>query len=104
MLKDIILFLPRILNDLINTLKLNDKGFSLKKLIAIVGLYCAVLVTIKHTAADNLIWVLDIWLLFVGLMAGLYSIGNIADAIATAKGEKSKSPDSNSTEEETPII
>ncbi len=91
------------LNDLINTLKLNDKGFSLKKLIAIVGLYCAVVVTIKHTAAENLIWVVSIWLLFVGLMAGLYSIGNIADAIATAKGEKSKSEDTN-IEEETPVI
>jgi len=64
---------------LFNSLKINDKGFSLRKLLAVIAVIFAGFTTVRHSDPDNLFLILSAWLLFSLLCLGLITAAQLAE-------------------------
>lgn len=81
------LFYPfRLIASIMSALSMDDKGLSLKKILALWGTWIAVEVTEKHACKENAIAFVIVWLVWVGILVGIYSIKDITDAIGKYKG------------------
>ena len=80
------LFFPRIIANIFNALTMDDKGYSLKKILACFGSFVGRELTIKFACAENALSFLYAWLVWIGILIGIYSIGDIASAIKVFKG------------------
>lgn len=87
-IKQAILFISRQLANLLSALSMDDKGWSLKKILAVYGTYIAAKVTINHACKENAIAFVIIWLAWVGILVGIYSVKDISEAIGRVKGDK----------------
>lgn len=82
-----LLFFPfRIIGHLLSALAMDDKGFSLKKCLAVIGTIEAVRVTENNACKENAIAFLIVWLIWVGILVGIYSLGDISSAFSKIKG------------------
>lgn len=92
MIKQAFLFLPRQLANLLSALSMDDKGWSLKKILACYGTYIAAKVTLKHSCEQNSIAFVIIWLAWVGILVGIYSVKDISEAVGRIKNPEDKPP------------
>jgi len=88
------MFYPfRLIADVMSALAMDDKGLSLKKCLATYGTYVAAKVTFEHACKENAMGFVIIWLLWVGVLVGIYSIGDISNAVSKLKNNE-KAPNS----------
>lgn len=80
-----LLFIPGIIANIFNALTMDDKGYSLKKILAVYGTYIAGEVTKRYACKENAIAFVIIWLIWVGILVGIYSISDISTAISKVK-------------------
>lgn len=81
----------RMIASLLSALSMDDKGLSLKKILAVIGTIEGVRVTETHACKENAIAFLIIWLAWVGILVGIYSISDISKAISSYKGNQNDS-------------
>lgn len=86
----VIMFVPNIIGNLFHALTMDEKGYSLRKILACVAVGAGCYVTKTQGSAQNAILMLLIWLIFAGILVGIYSIGDIAGAIKTAKSSSNE--------------
>lgn len=88
------LFYPfRLIADFMSALAMDDKGLSLKKILATYGTYVAANITFDHACKENAIGFVLIWLCWVGILVGIYSIADISNAINSYKTSNDKKTD-----------
>lgn len=97
MFKSLILFIPRIIANIFNALTMDDKGYSLKKILAVYGTVIAGKITLTHACKENAIAFVIIWLAWVGILVGIYSISDISSALSKVKGTVSDDPKKDET-------
>ena len=84
-----LLFFPfRVIGHILSALAMDDKGFSLKKCLAVIGTIEGVRDTEAHACKENGIAYLIVWLIWVGILVGIYSFTDIASGFKTMKGDK----------------
>lgn len=79
----------RLISSLFSALSMDDKGFSLKKILAVIGTIESVNLTEKWACKENAIAFLLIWLIWVGILIGIYSLKDISSAFTLYKTGKS---------------
>ena len=82
------LFFPQIIANIFNALTMDEKGYSLKKILAVHGSAVAGTITIQNINATNYLLTLLIWLVWSGILVGIYSLSDITGAISKIKGDK----------------
>jgi len=86
------LFYPfRLIGDIMSALAMDDKGLSLKKCLATYGTYVAAKVTFEHACKENAMGFVLIWLCWVGILVGIYSISDISNAVSKIKNNEKDS-------------
>ena len=80
------LFVPKIISNLFNALTMDEKGYSLKKILAVYGTVIAGKITIDHANLQNCITFVLIWLAWSGILVGIYSLGDITGSFNKIKG------------------
>lgn len=94
-----VLFYPfRLVADVMSALAMDDKGLSLKKILAVAGTTEAIRVTEMHACKENSIGFVLIWLGWVGILVGIYSIADISNAITNYKTNKDEKTNSTTTD------
>lgn len=88
------LVIPTIVANLIKSLTMDEGGFSLKKIMAVYGLWKAAKYSDEIIASPNFtmqagLILVGIWIVFIGICVGLYSWGDIAGGLAKVKGTAS---------------
>lgn len=89
-----VLFVPRIISNLFHALTMDEKGYSLKKILAVFGTGIAGKVTIDHANLQNCITFVLIWLAWAGILVGIYSFGDLAGAFSKIKGNEKSTTNS----------
>lgn len=80
------LFFPfRIIASLLSALSMDDKGWSLKKILAAYSTYLAGEFTKEHLTKENTIILVIVWLAYAGILVGIYSLGDISSAVSKIK-------------------
>ncbi len=82
------LFFPQIIANIFNALTMDDKGYSLKKILACYGTYIAGELTKKWAVEANAIAFAILWLVWAGILIGIYSLKDITDAFGKIRGIK----------------
>lgn len=83
------IFYPfRLIAAFMSALSMDDKGLSLKKILACWGTWYAGDVTRRFACKENAIAFVIVWLVWVGILVGIYSIKDITDAIGRYKGNE----------------
>lgn len=91
-----VLFYPfRLIADVMSALAMDDKGLSLKKILATYGTYVAANITFIHACKENAIGFVLIWLCWVGILVGIYSISDISNAISSYKNKPDEKSNNN---------
>ena len=80
----------RLIASVLSALSMDDKGLSLKKILATYGTYKAGQFTESHLAENNIIILVLMWLAYAGILVGIYSISDISSAVSKIKGIKSE--------------
>ena len=75
----------RVIGMLISSLAMDDKGLSLKKILAAYATWEAAKITNIEIAPNNVIILVFIWLVYAGILVGIYSLGDISNAIGKYK-------------------
>lgn len=88
----VVLFVPRIITNLFHALTMDEKGYSLKKILAVVSTEAARELSMKFVSAQNVILLVIIWLVYAGILVGIYSIGDISNAVKNAKNGNNPTP------------
>ena len=70
-----------------SALAMDDKGLSLKKILAAFSTWVAADITEKMLAPNNVLILVLIWLVFAGILVGIYSISDISKAVNSYKGK-----------------
>ena len=76
----------RLIAEILSALSMDDKGWSLKKILSTFSTYKAAQFTEAHLTKENTIILVVIWIAYAGILVGIYSIGDITDAISKVKG------------------
>ena len=85
------LFFPfRMVKQIVSALAMSDEGLSLKKILATIATFEAVHITNKEIAPNNIIILVLIWLVYAGILVGIYSISDISNAVSKYKGNDTK--------------
>jgi len=83
-----VMFYPfRLIADVMSALAMDDKGLSLKKILAAYATYKAARFTEQWLAENNVIVLVLMWLIYAGILVGIYSIGDISNAINSYKNK-----------------
>lgn len=101
-LKTFMFFPFRIIASFLSALSMDEKGFSLKKILACFGTVVAAKVTLEHACKENAIAFTIVWLLWVLVVIGIYSAKDVKDLVGLAKGnkiEETKTVEQTKTEE-----
>jgi predicted membrane protein len=69
-----------------SALSMDDKGLSLKKILAAFSTFEAARFTDAWLAPNNVIILVLMWLIYAGILVGVYSINDISNAINKYKG------------------
>ena len=85
----------RAVASLFSALSMDDKGFSLKKILATYSTYLAGHFTELWLAPNNVIVLVLMWLIYAGILVGIYSISDISKAVNSYKGNSEKTIEEN---------
>jgi hypothetical protein len=94
-LKSVLFYPFRLIADVMSALAMDDKGLSLKKILATYGTYVAANITFTHACKENAIGFVLIWLCWVGILVGIYSISDISNAISSYKNKPDEKSNNN---------
>lgn len=78
----------RLIASFMSALSMDDKGLSLKKILAAYSTYLAGEFTKNWLAPNNVIILVLMWLVYAGILVGIYSISDISKAVSSYKGNK----------------
>jgi len=84
----LLFYIPRLISSIFSALAMDEKGLSLKKILALMGTIEGIRITEKHACKENAIAFLIIWLIWAGILVGIYSLGDISNAISSYKEKK----------------
>lgn len=87
-IKSALFYVPRLIASVMSALSMDDKGLSLKKILAAFSTFEAARFTESWLAPNNVIILVLMWLVYAGILVGVYSIGDISNAISKAKGNE----------------
>ena|ERR1035437_10596558 len=82
---EFIFYIPRLLKDFFSAFSMSDEGWSLKKLLAVFSTLEAAKVTNTLIEANNVIIFTLIWLVYAGILVGIYSLADISKAVGEIK-------------------
>jgi hypothetical protein len=85
-IKSLLFFIPRQLANLLSALAMGEGGWSLKKILALYSTWVAADLSEKMIAPNNVLILVLFWLIYAGILVGIYSIKDITDAAAKIKG------------------
>ena len=87
------LFYPfRLIASILSALSMDDKGLSLKKILAAFSTFKAAQFTELWLAPNNVIILVLMWLIYAGILVGIYSIKDISNAAAQLKSNCNTQP------------
>lgn len=89
-LKSVLFYVPRLIASIMSALSMDDKGLSLKKILATYSTYLAGKFTEAWLAPNNVIILVLMWLIYAGILVGIYSISDISKAVNSYKGKNEK--------------
>lgn len=89
------LWFPRIVANILQSLTMDETGFSLKKILAVFATFEGAKMSHEIIAKPNFtmsagLTILAYWLIYGGILVGIYSFGDITNGIAKVKGSKSE--------------
>lgn len=84
--KSVVFYIPRLIAAFMSALAMDDKGLSLKKILAAYSTYLAGEFTRAWLAPNNVIVLVLMWLVYAGILVGIYSITDISKAVNSYKG------------------
>lgn len=85
------LFFPfRVVKEFMSAFSMGDSGMSLKKILAAFGTFKAAQFTEAWLAPNNVIILVLMWLVYAGILVGIYSISDISNAVSKYKGNEPK--------------
>lgn len=87
-LKSVLFYVPRLIASIMSALAMDDKGLSLKKILSAYSTYIAGEFTRTWLAPNNVIILVLMWLVYAGILVGIYSISDISKAVNSYKGGK----------------
>ena len=82
----------RLVASVLSALSMDNNGLSLKKILAAYSTYLAGEFTKDHLSKENTIILVLMWLVYAGILIGIYSISDISDAMSKVKGTVSGIP------------
>ena len=90
-----LLFIPTIIAKIFDALAMDDKGYSLKKLGFVFATFEAAKMSHEIIAKPGFtnstgLTIVAYWLIYGGILVGIYSFGDIANGISKVKGTKSE--------------
>ncbi len=85
--KSVVFYIPRLIASIMSALAMDDKGLSLKKILAAYSTYMAGEFTRAWLAPNNVIILVLMWLIYAGILVGIYSISDISKAVNSYKGK-----------------
>lgn len=88
-----LLWFPKIIANLFQSLTMDETGFSLKKILAVFATFEGAKMSHEIIAKPNFtmsagLTILAYWLIYGGILVGIYSFGDITGGIAKIKGTK----------------
>lgn len=88
------LVLPTIIANLIKSLTMDDQGFSLKKLGFVystykAGQYTDAIISKPTFTMSAGLYLVGFWLIYGGILVGIYSFGDISNGLSKIKGGNS---------------
>jgi hypothetical protein len=86
--KTLVFYPFRVITSLLSALSMDESGFSLKKILATAGTTTGIWITKEHSCKENAIAYLIIWLVWVGILVGIYSLKDISNAFTSYKTGK----------------
>jgi len=86
--RSVLFYIPRLIATALSAFTADDKGWSLKKVLAAYATYVAADITEKELAPNNVIILVLIWLVYAGILVGIYSIADISSAVSNWKSKK----------------
>ena len=91
-IKSALFYVPRLIATALSAFTADDKGWSLKKVLAMVSTCEAMHLSNLWVAPNNVIVLVLIWLIYAGILVGIYSISDIASGFKTMKGNGDNQP------------
>ena len=85
--KSVVFYIPRLIASIMSALAMDYKGLSLKKILAAYSTYMAGEFTRTWLAPNNVIILVLMWLIYAGILVGIYSISDISKAVNSYKGK-----------------
>ncbi len=92
-LRSVLFYIPRLIATALSAFTADDKGWSLKKVLAAYATYVAAESTKTKLEANNVIILVLIWLVYAGILVGIYSISDISNAVSKYKGNPTPEPE-----------
>jgi hypothetical protein len=80
-------YIPRLIASFMSALSMDEKGLSLKKILSTYATWEAAQITNKEIAPNNVIILVLIWLVYAGILVGIYSITDISKALSSYRGK-----------------
>jgi len=86
-----LLWFPKIVANILQSLTMDETGYSLKKILTVFSVFEGAKMSHEIIAKPNFtmsagLTILAYWLIFAGILAGLYSFKDITDGVAKIKG------------------
>ena len=86
-----LLWFPKIVANILQALTMDESGYSLKKILTVFSVLEGAKMSHEIIAKPNFtmsagLTILAYWLIFAGILAGLYSFKDITDGVAKIKG------------------
>lgn len=86
--KSVVFYIPRLIASVMSALAMDDKGLSLKKILAAFGTWVAYQVTNEHACKENALSFTALWLIWVLIVVGIYSAKDVNSLVSLVKGNK----------------
>jgi hypothetical protein len=88
-----LLWFPKIIGNVLQALTMDETGYSLKKILAVFATFEGAKMSHEIIAKPNFtmsagLTILAYWLVYGGILVGIYSFGDITNGIAKVKGSK----------------
>jgi hypothetical protein len=88
-----LLWFPKIIGNFLQALTMDETGYSLKKILAIFATFEGAKMSHEIIAKPNFtmsagLTILAYWLIYGGILVGIYSFGDITNGIAKVKGSE----------------
>ncbi len=83
--KSLVFYPFRLVSSVLSALAMNDEGLSLKKILAAYSTYKAAQFSEAMLAPNNVLILVLMWLAYAGILVGIYSLGDISQAINAHK-------------------